>query len=201
MKVRHYLLIAFLVSTWVGCTRQPGPPAPMPDSFANVGCISRKVGEDHTSISVTQWQHGEQLTYCLLAQLPGADPAPVALLFIRRTSFGERGSNNAQGQSEAGLYWRGDLTAANGKPFDLAYDVNYKPPRDELRLGGQAFDFDSGRFFLIDLAQDPVKPVQVKDKIVPLLPSTDPTDAELKAAVEALKQKHEKVRQFLDTSR
>jgi hypothetical protein len=168
------------------------------DSFANVGRITGKAGDDHTSISVTQWQHGKQLTYCVLAQLPGADPAPVTLLFIRGTSPDERGSNNAQGQSEAGLYWRSKLTTANGKPFDLAYDVNYKPPGDELRLGGQAFDFDPGRFFLIDLAQDPVKPVQVKDKIVPLLPSTDPTDAELKTAVETLKQKHEKVRQFLD---
>jgi hypothetical protein len=201
MKGSFGFLIALLAVTFAGCVPSTVPPSTVATTLGNVGRESGKAGEERTTISVTRWQHGDQLTYSLLAQLPGDDPAPVALLLIRGTSPDERGSNHAQGQSEASLYWRGQLTAANGKPFDLAYDVNYKPRGHELRLGGQAVDLDSGRFFLIDLAQDPVKPVQVKDKIVPLLPSTDPTEVELKTAVETLKQKQQKVREFLEMPR
>lgn len=201
MRGRCFLLIAFLAGTFVGCTPPPVPPPAVVDTFANVGRISGKTGDGTTYIGVTKLQHDDQLMYYLLAQLPGDDPAPVALLLIRGISPDERGSNTAQAQSDAGLYCRGQLTATNGKPFEFAYDVNYRPPRDELRLAGQAFDFDSGRFFLIDLNQDPVKPVQLREKIVPLLPPRDPTEAELKTAVEKLKEKQDKVRQFLDNPR
>ena len=96
--------------------------------------------------------------------------------------------------------WRGSVPTANGQKFLLAYDITDKPTAaDQLQLGGQAYDFDSGRFFLIDLRQDPVAVVQLKEKIVPLLPSYDPTETELKTAIDTLQARQEKVRAFLDT--
>jgi hypothetical protein len=199
MKARVCLLITFLATTCIGCARPAAAPAPGADGFANVGRVSGQAGDDKTYISVTQLRHGDQLAQFILGQKPGDDPTPVALLLFRLPdSVGlEQSGGTAQGASN--LTWRGSVPTANGQKFLLAYDITYKPTAaDQLQLGGQTYDFDSGRFFLIDLTQDPVTPVQLKEKIVPLLPSYDPTEAELKTAIDTLKARQEKVRAFLD---
>jgi hypothetical protein len=208
MKGCRFLVIACLTGTFVGCTPPSSTTPPhttptettpaAPDHFGNAGSVKGKVGGNATHISVTQLQHGDQLACNILGQLPGQDPAPVALLLFRRRDPARLGLKGDTAESTGNIAWRGSLTAANGKPFLLAYDIDYKPVADKLQLGVQTYDFDSGRFFLIDLSQDPVTPVQFKEKIVPLLPSHDPTEAELKAAIETLKEKQETVRAFLE---
>jgi hypothetical protein len=200
MKARSSLLITFLATACIGCARPAAAPAPVADGFANVGRVSGKVGDDRTYISVTQLRHGQQLAQFILGQKPGEDPTPVALLLFRLPDLVALAQTGATAEGASNLAWRGSVPTANGQKFLLAYDITDKPTAaDQLQLGGQAYDFDSGRFFLIDLRQDPVAVVQLKEKIVPLLPSYDPTETELKTAIDTLQARQEKVRAFLDT--
>jgi hypothetical protein len=202
MKAHRYLLITFLASTCIGCTRPAAAPTQVVETFANVGRVKGQAGEDKTYIGVFQLQHGDQLAQFILGQLPGEDPAPMALLLFRLPDATRLPQTGATAQGASNLAWRGSLPTARGQKFQLAYEITYKPTAaDELQLGGQKYAFDSGRFFLIDLTQDPVTPVQLKEKVVPLLPSSDPTEAEFKTALETLKARQEKVRAFLDTPR
>jgi hypothetical protein len=197
------LLVVLMVLGVTGCFQGPSqlPPAAV-DSFGSAGRVTGKVGDDRTYIGATQWQHGGQLNCYIVSQVPGDDPLPAVLLLIRGIATDQSQSSGSQGEKDSKLFWRRQFTAIDGKKIDVAYQIAYSQagadPSAELTLGGNSFDFDLGRIFLIDLTQNPVKPVQINAKLIPLLPSHDPSEEEFKTAVEKLRKSEERVNQFLD---
>jgi hypothetical protein len=204
MKVTRLLLASCLACALAGCTRNSTLPVAVAvgDAFGNAGRGSGTTADgQHWEISVTHHQHDNWLTYYVLGQLPGEDPAPGALLLIRTTAPNRWESLGVVATTPGKTQWQVHRSAAGGKMFDLGYEISHKPVGELFKLGGQTYDLNSGRVFLIDLTQEPVKPVQVKADVVTLLPSRDPAEAELKAAVEKLKENKEAVRTFLDNPR
>ena len=197
MTLPRCFMVAMLTLVLAGCF-QGSPPAADLDRFSSAGHATGKMDGDATYVGAMEWQHGDQLRYFLLSQLPGEDPAPAALLLVRGIAANQSQSSGSQGGNETKLFWRHQLTGSNSKTYDISYEITYRPAAAELMLGGQTVDLDFGRVIQIDLTQNPVKPVQVKTSIYPLFPSHEPSADEFKHAIDALAITQESVRRFLE---
>jgi hypothetical protein len=178
---------------------------PATESFDLLGAtaVSGAPG-GHYALRAYKYHQGERLALVGFVERPGPDGSGPAFLMLCRLPSRDLSVNESKsgsGVAGAHVFWHYRFAPAGGYSFATRYELRDQPAVELWGIDGKTYAVAAGRVVIADLTKDPAEVTQIKADLSGLFATTEPNQEQMKAGLDKLPERDERLRNFFDSSR